>query len=573
MSRVRRAQQLPNWAVGLIAVVVVALASIIAFSGLLGMRLPWQGGYEVQAVFQNAQDLRRDAPVRIAGVEVGSVTDVKALGGVEVEEFEAQEGGEPTEIDETVVEEGAVVTMDLKESALPLKTDASFKIRPRLFLEGNNFVDLQPGSPNAEEIEEGHTFPVNQTSYSVQLDQVLTTLQSDVRQNLRLFLDQFGNALIKDGGAEGFRELYRTSGPAGKFTSQVSEALLGTHEGDLSGVIHGLDRVVKGLGRNELTLQELVTDFSTVSGSFAAEDIALGQAIERLPAVLEAADPAFANLNAAFPPVRAFAREALPGVETTAATLRDATPFITQLRELVSESELRGLVADLRPTIPALASLTDESIPFMEEVRALSSCFNEVILPWSNDEVEAVNDGGLYPHEGIGRVFEETGYVLTGLTGLGRNGDANGQWGRVLGQSGTNLLDFGDQFALVPYEFLGGMPAIGSSKKTLFNDDNACEDQEPPSLQSGLGPGPQQAGVASGSAPQSALSSISDKGRAGLERVAERVKALADIDQLRGEGDPSAVRKVVEQARSSLARLGFSPEEAGLWAGLLEDEG
>ena len=496
MSRVSQRQPLPNWVLGLIAVVVVTLATIVAFSGLLGMRMPWQGGYEVKAVFSSAQDLRRDAPVRIAGVEVGSVTNVEALGSAEIEEFQAQAGEDDPDVDPTTVQQGAIVTMDLKEDALPLKTDAAFKIRPRLFLEGNNFVDLQPGSPNAEEIEEGHTFPVNQTSYSVQLDQVLTTLQADVRQNLKLFLDQFGNALIKDGGAEGFREFYRTSGPAGKYTSQVNEALLGTHEGDLGGVIRGLDRVVRGLGRNELTLANLVSDFSTVTGSFAAEDVALGRAVEELPGVLEAAEPAFANLNAAFPPVRAFAREALPGVESTAPAIRDATPFISQLRRLVSESELRGLVADLRPTIPDLARLTDESIPFMEETRALSSCFNEVILPWSNDQVEAVNDGGLYPHEGIGRVFEETGYVLTGLVGLGRNGDANGQWGRVLGQSGQNIIDFGDEFALVPYEFLGGMPAIGSSKKTVLTDDHACERQDPPNLQSGPGPGPQEAGVA-----------------------------------------------------------------------------
>ena len=48
----------------------------------------------------------------------------------------------------------------------------------------------------------------------------------------------------------------------------------------------------------------------------AAEDVALGQAIEELPNTLEAAEPAFANLNASFPALRAFAREALPGTRS-----------------------------------------------------------------------------------------------------------------------------------------------------------------------------------------------------------------------------------------------------------------
>ena len=142
---------------------------------------------------------------------------------------------------------------------------------------------MEPGSPNAPVTDDGHTFPINQTSYSVQLDQVLTTLQGDVRADLQTFLDQLGNALVKHGGAEGFRELYRTSAPAGKFTSQVNQAVLGTEPGDLSGLIGSLDRVVRALGRNEATLQSLVTNLRVFSGSFAAQDAALGRAIEELP--------------------------------------------------------------------------------------------------------------------------------------------------------------------------------------------------------------------------------------------------------------------------------------------------
>ena len=279
-----------------------------------------------------------------------------------------------------------VVTMELEESALPLHTDATMKLRPRLFLEGNLFVDLQPGSPNAPEADDGHIFPAGQTAVAVQLDQVLTTLQSDVRTNLQVLLDQFGNALDKYGGSEGLRELFRSSPGAFRYTSQVNEALLGQEAHDLSDLIVNLDSTVEALGRNEGALQDLVTNLRIVLGSFAAESDALERGIAELPRVLEEGGPALASLNRAFPAVRAFAREALPGVRSTPATLDAATPFLRQLRGLVSENELRGLVADLRPAIPDLAPLTRRTIPLLNEFRPLASCVNEVLVPWSQDD-------------------------------------------------------------------------------------------------------------------------------------------------------------------------------------------
>ncbi len=124
-----------------------------------------------------------------------------------------------------------------------------------------------------------------------------------------------------------------------------------------------------------------------MTGSFAAEDEALESAVGELPGTLFAARPVFTNLNRSFPFVRAFSREALPGVRSTPETLEVATPFIYQLRRLVSKPELRGLVKDLRPTVPQLARLARRQVPFMEEIRAVSSCFNNVIIPWSNDTV------------------------------------------------------------------------------------------------------------------------------------------------------------------------------------------
>jgi ABC-type transporter Mla subunit MlaD len=498
--RANHSSRLPSWLIGLVLLVVIAVASVLAYT----KQLPWGDAYEVRAVFSSAQNVRPDSPVRIAGVAVGKVTKVEPLTSAATEDLRAQTGEQPPATTaEPPGQQAAVVTMELSQDALPLHEDATFKLRPRLFLEGNYFVDMEPGSPNAPVTDDGFTYPVNQTAYSVQLDTVLTTLQGGVRSDLQLFLDQLGNAFVKYGGAQGFHELYRTSAPAGKYTSQVNQAVLGTEPGDLSGLIRGLDQVVRGLGRNQQTLESLVTNFRIFAGSFAAQDAALGQAIEELPNTLQAARPAFANLNASFPALRAFSREALPGVRSTPAALRAAIPFVSQIRALVSQRELRGLVADLRPTIPKLALLSQRTLPFLDQSRALASCFNEVVIPWANDTVQPVDPANQYPHEPAGRVFEETGYGLSGIASESRSGDANGQYVRVEAGGGINTVKIPnaipslngtglqDAVGLTPFPILGSMPNIEDSLKTPFKPNKPCETQQPPNLQAGVGPAPQ----------------------------------------------------------------------------------
>ena len=95
-----------------------------------------------------------------------------------------------------------------------------------------------------------------------------------------------------------------------------------------------------------------------------------------LPQTLSVAIPAFNALNAAFcsgpqipdcapGPLPQLAKALIPGVKSTGPMIDASLPFITQLRYLVSPSELRGLTTDLAKTVPALSNLTRESIPLM----------------------------------------------------------------------------------------------------------------------------------------------------------------------------------------------------------------
>jgi phospholipid/cholesterol/gamma-HCH transport system substrate-binding protein len=541
-------KKIPNWVIGLVFIVVIAVGSYVAFT----KKVPWGGGTSYDVVFNSAQNVRVNSPVRIAGVEVGKVSGIEPLATSDREEQVSAQGEASAEGEGTMPQTGAVVTLELQDAALPLKEDATFKLRPRLFLEGNLFVELRPGSPSAPSVDEGHTFPPSQTANSVQLDQILTsTLQGDTRKDLRVLLDQFGQALVDEGGGDSFRELYRASEDSFKYTSQVNEALLGENPHDLSGLIRNLDTVVRALIRNETALKDTVTNLATVSGSFAAESEALEQAIIELPQVIDASEPAFANLNAAFPPLRAFSREALPGVRSTEPMLIETTPLLEQVRLLSRPQELRGTVAALRPTVPRLARLVRRTPPFLEQSRALASCFNQVIIPWSEDTVRG---GGTYRHQATDPVYKETAYGLVGIAGESRSGDANGQYIRVAGGGGTNtvqspLASSGETLAgVTPFPLEGVMPAIESSAKTPFRPNEPCENQETPNLNAGVpGQPPTQSGTGEDPLPDplDPLDPLPLKGEAAdiVGDGQEAIRTLIEAAELEDEGEKREAKR------------------------------
>ncbi len=405
---------------------------------------------------------------------------------------------------------------------------------------------------------------MEQTSVSVQLDQVLTTLQAPVREDLQIFLQEFGTALCGDtpppggcergSGGEGFREVFRTSPKAFGATAQVNEALLGTEPGDLAGFVRNFGDTIRALDQNEEQLKDFVTNLRIVTGSFAVERVALQEGIEELDPALAEGRPALAKLNDAFPELRAFAREALPGVEAADKALDDATPFVGQLRSLVSKPELRGLVKDLRPTIPQLARLSQATVPFFEEARLLSSCFNNVVIPWSNMDIPS-SDG-----EDADVVFKETAFGLTGIAGESRSGDANGQYIRVAAGGGTNTIvtppvpgvngpGAAPTVGTLLAPILGAEPAMGP--KTPFHPNDPCETQEPPNLDSNVAPAPPGQTSASMDEP----STLPPELQAFADEEAEIVTRMLEGQRLEEQGQVEEGRAMQRQAALDLQRF------------------
>ena len=446
---------------GLLGFAVLAVGLYFGFA----KEIPFRHHYTIQAVFPSAANIRVDSPVRVAGVNVGKVTKIAHV-----------EGGR----------QAAVVTMRIDKKGLPLHRDARLKIRPRIFLEGNFFVDVSPGSPSAPKLHDGDRIPINQTSSPVQLDQVLSALQAPTRRDLQALLRELSSGL-RGAGARGYNRSIPYWEPAYRDSSIVADALQGTEAHDLSRFIDKAGATAEAIDRNRVQLKSLVTDFDTTAAAFAAHDTQLSQAVAELPRTLRAAMPALAALNRSFPAVRGLIRAARPAVRSSRPTLDALLPFARQARGLVSEPELRGLTADLRPLVPPLTHLDERSAPLYGQVSQVAECVNDVILPWSRERIE---DKTFPAH---GPVYQEATKPLPGLAGESRSGDANGQWFRVMLDTPKFAYPFGtDKF------FLTGQPLQGVNPPTPKNHarpplrpDVPCETQDVPDLRTIPGPAPE----------------------------------------------------------------------------------
>jgi phospholipid/cholesterol/gamma-HCH transport system substrate-binding protein len=414
-------------AVGLLALLVIGLATYLGFT----KHVPFTHGFRVQAVFESANSIRPNSPVRIAGVNVGKVKSI------------AREPGT----------NASVVTMEISGKGLPIHKDATARIRPRIFLEGNFFVDLQPGTPATPTIGDGDTLPVSQTAGPVQLDQVLTALQKDTRTDLKRLVKSLAVALTYkpsrasdtnadplargESAAESLNDSIVYGREALRGTAEVTDAFTGSQPHDLSKLIDGLHRTTEGLSRDEGELQSLVTNLNTTLAATASEARNLGLTIRRLPTTLQAADGALDSLNAAFPNTRAFAREILPGVRETGPTIDAGFPWVRQTRALLGPDELQGLVQELSPATSDLAKVVDTSVDLFPQADLAAKCVTQVVLPTGNVKIQ---DGPL--STGVEN-FKEFWYAMVGIAGEGQNFDGNGQYVRFQPGGGDQTVSLG----------------------------------------------------------------------------------------------------------------------------------
>jgi ABC-type transporter Mla subunit MlaD len=405
----------------------------------------------LKAVFTSQTELHIPSPVRIAGVDVGQVTSVDRLPGAT---------------------QAAVVTMHIDQNGLPIHADATARIQSRIFLEGNFYVDLQPGSPNAPLLHSGQTLPAPNTSGPVQLDRVLAALTSNTRANLQTLVQGFGGALsnqptpaqdaTQDPSVRGLtagQALNRSlSYSAGAFRASaiVNQALLGIQPHDLSQSVAGNEEVFRALASRQTELQGFVTSFDATTRALAARQQDLSDSVAALPPLLRTANRALTSLDASFGPTKTFATAILPGIEQLDPTIGQALPWLAQATQLVSPTELGALTADLTPAVQQTASAINATAALVSKSDALARCVIHNLVPTGN---EVIQDP---PATTGAPVYQELVASAVGIAGAGQNFDGNGRYVRSSPAGGSTQVQTGDLGAQGPLFGNAVLPPLGT---------------------------------------------------------------------------------------------------------------
>lgn len=412
-----------NVMIAIVFILIFTLGPYLAFT----KHVPFTGyGYELNATFSNSANIALNSPIRIAGVDVGKV-------------IETSRDGDHT-----------TVTFTVDSAGRPIHDDAFASIRPRIFLEGNFFVDLDPGSPSAPEMDSGGTIPVSRTSTAVQIDEVLSALQSPVRADLGRLLESYGLALTHEPtaeedltqlpevkgktGAEALNGALRYGGDAGRYSAQVTNALLGTQKRDLARLVSGAGRAFGAFASRQRDLQGLIENFDVFTGALANQSVNLSTTIRLLAPTLRITKASMVSLNRTLPPLRTYAIELRPAVAELPDLIAASKPFLAQVRPLLSGREAGGVVRLLRESTPGLAGAAQASKRItLPQLNRLSLCTTEVMVPTANQVINDQFSTG-QPN------YREFLYNLVNFAGMAQNFDGNGPYARAQAGGGPVLV-------------------------------------------------------------------------------------------------------------------------------------
>jgi phospholipid/cholesterol/gamma-HCH transport system substrate-binding protein len=457
----RHRPRVSNLLAGVLGIVAIAAVCYLVFGG----GLPFGSSpFVLKAVFTNQIQLHIPSPIRIAGVDVGQIVGVQRIPD----------------------SNAAVVTMDIQSNGLPIHADATIQLRSRIFLEGNFYGDLHPGSPNAPVLDSGSTLSASRTSGPVQLDRVLAALNANARANLQTLLQGFGASLDTVGtpaanatqdpitrnqtGGQALNTSLNYSADAFQASAIVNEALLGLQPHDLSKVVIGNARVFRGFAASPDQLASLITTFNATLAAFAARQQDLSQTIAVLPPLLRAIDSSDTALDASFGPTKAFAQAIIPGLQQTNPTIVAALPWLAQATALASPSELGGLLNYLTPAVQQTADSLNATKSLISTADSLAQCFTHNIVPAGNEVIQdPPNTSGL-------KVYQELFQSAVGLAGSSSNLDGNGRYirasaggGNILIQS-NSLPQTGPLFGNAVLQPLGTRPAYPGKAPPLRRD-------------------------------------------------------------------------------------------------------
>lgn len=274
------------------AVVAAALAVVLVLTGS-------DGRYGAKLVLEDAGGLRKGANVRIGGAPVGQVEDLV--------------------LDD---DDHALATIRLDPSVAPIGEGARALIQADGFF-GERYVEIDRGDV-AKPQPDGSTIPIDRTSVSTRLDDLVDALDTDTRGALKSFLNEQGTLIV--GRGRDLADVLAALPPGLSDTGRLLDQFAADNEA-LGRLVEESDRVVGAVAGERRQLGRMVEAASATLAALDTRRPQLGATVREAPATLRSAQDVLAALEQAVVPLAPAADGLRVTAPTLTATLRELPAF------------------------------------------------------------------------------------------------------------------------------------------------------------------------------------------------------------------------------------------------------
>ncbi|MPY99130.1 MAG: MCE family protein [Actinophytocola sp.] len=371
-----------------ITVVLVFAALCTAIFSFLwvnaGGKIPLvsRAGYQVDVMLPDVDNLVFQSDIRMAGVPIGKVEDVKTGGG-----------------------DKARVTLELDEQVAPLHQGATVTVRNKTMIE-ETYLEVADG--RGGELPSGTLLAEDAGKPSVQLDDVLTSLDKPTREALRQTIHS--SAAATRGGKDDISRSLQGLGELGREGGDALTALAAQSK-DLRQVANNTTALLQALDTRQGRVTELVRDSNALTKTMSANRKDLEQLMRELPPLLDTTTTASKDL-------RRFAGALAP---VTADLKRAAPDLSAALRELPATTE------DLRKLLPSLNRALDRAPATLDRVPAFADSTRPLL---STLEVELADVNPMLAY--LRPYGRDLAAFFTNFSSYLGGSDANGHIGRVM---------------------------------------------------------------------------------------------------------------------------------------------
>jgi virulence factor Mce-like protein len=234
-----------RWNLPIFIAYALIAAVVLAYLGAqMGGEFLFQPTYRVAAVFDTGTQLVAGDDVTISGLRVGKVDSIQPVDG------------------------GAQGVLVMHQRYAPLYRDARAMIKTKNLL-GETYVELNRGTQVAGPMPDGGRIGKQNTLTPVEIDQVLSVLNQDTRQQLVALIDNLGESVAGRG-----QDLNSQAGSL-KLVAQsletVAKALV-DQNANLDTLVTSLRKVLETLAAWHSELRQLIGDWDSVMRTLAQKE-------------------------------------------------------------------------------------------------------------------------------------------------------------------------------------------------------------------------------------------------------------------------------------------------------------